>query len=110
MKSKRFFLAFCLLAAVSLGSFSEERKIYLTEMEYNSIMMQLQNARKQLNEYKNAQSMDLMKLNQDFKNLSTYCREQEQEWIRKTLVYSIVGFSCGIVFASGAYVIINAKY
>lgn len=70
-------------------------------------MQSLMDAKKQLNEYKAEQNQDLMKLNQDFKNLSIYYKEQEKEWKKKTVMYSVIGFSAGVVFASGTYILVN---
>lgn len=106
-KSKISLLGFLLLFLVSLPSFSEERKIHLTETEYTIIMNQLQTALIQLNELKTEQNQDLMKLNQDFKKLSEYCKEQEKEAKKKMMVTSIVGFSAGVVFASGIYILVK---
>lgn len=96
-------LAFVLL----LPTFSAERKIQLTEAEYDVIMTQLQSALIQLNDYKKEQNQDLLKLNEEFKQLSEYCKQQEKEARKKIKIYSVVGFSAGVIFASGMYILVK---
>lgn len=107
MKSKRFFLVFFLLFSVFSASFSEEKKVWLYQTEYDTIIQNMMDAQKELTDFKAEQNQELEKFKKDFQNQSLYYKEQEKEAKKKTVLYSLAGFSAGVFFTSGAYILMN---
>ena len=107
MRSRRFFLALLLLCLVRSASFSEgaEKKIWLTEAEYDAIILNMMDAQKQLSDYKRTQNRDLQELSDALRIQSEYCKEQEKERKRKMAACSAVCFTAGVLAASGAFLI-----